>query len=226
MAKTEPSLKDIAAAAGVHAMTVSRALRNTGRMRAATRQRVVEAAQKLGYRPHAAATAMRTGHSGCIVLVSDPLQPALRLGDETLGGMVETAEAHGAYLALARFPVSRAGVTLPAILRRRLAEGVLLNDASDQAAARIALLRGMGLPVVWFARQQSGNAGVVDEAGGAGSRATSASTRARTAPSVAQQAVERLVRLVGAGGGTVSSIAVPDDDQSATVAISPPGAPR
>ncbi|HNW58592.1 MAG TPA: VIT1/CCC1 transporter family protein, partial [bacterium] len=41
MAAGEPSLKELAAAAGVHAMTASRALRNTGRMRPETRQRVL-----------------------------------------------------------------------------------------------------------------------------------------------------------------------------------------
>ena len=45
-----PKLKDIAAATGVHEMTVSRALRNVGRMRQETRQRVLEAALKLGAR--------------------------------------------------------------------------------------------------------------------------------------------------------------------------------
>ena len=64
-----PKLKDIAVATGVHEMTVSRALRNVGRMRPETRQRVLDVARTMGYRPNAAAAAMRTGHTGCIAMI-------------------------------------------------------------------------------------------------------------------------------------------------------------
>ncbi len=50
-APARPTLRTLAAAAGVSAMTVSLALRHHPRIPAATRQRVQAAAEKLGYRP-------------------------------------------------------------------------------------------------------------------------------------------------------------------------------
>jgi len=52
MGKQKPvSLRDIAEEAGVSRMTVSLALRDTARIPPATRQRVREIADRLGYRP-------------------------------------------------------------------------------------------------------------------------------------------------------------------------------
>lgn len=50
--------KEIAAALGVHTSTVSLALRSDPRLPAATRQRVLEMAKKLGYRPNPLVTAL------------------------------------------------------------------------------------------------------------------------------------------------------------------------
>ena len=58
------TLKDIAVAAGVDTMTVSRGLRGEGRMAPATRNRVLETARRLGYKPNAAARAVWTVGSG------------------------------------------------------------------------------------------------------------------------------------------------------------------
>ena len=52
-----PTLKDIAVAAGVDTMTVSRGFRGEGRMAPATRNSVLETARRLGYKPKAAARA-------------------------------------------------------------------------------------------------------------------------------------------------------------------------
>ena len=53
-----PTLKDIAAMAGVSPMSVSLALRNSPRVSAATRERVQTLAEKMGYRPNAFATTL------------------------------------------------------------------------------------------------------------------------------------------------------------------------
>jgi len=61
-------IRDVAAAAGVSITTVSDALNGKGRLPEATRRHVREVADRLGYRPSAAARALRTGKSGLIGL--------------------------------------------------------------------------------------------------------------------------------------------------------------
>jgi DNA-binding LacI/PurR family transcriptional regulator len=62
-------IRDVAAAAGVSITTVSDALNGKGRLPEATRKLVRETADRLGYRPSAAARTLRTGKSGLIGLM-------------------------------------------------------------------------------------------------------------------------------------------------------------
>lgn len=55
------SLKQVAQATGVNVSTVSRALRNHGRIPPATRQRIQQAAQQLGYRPDPVLASLASG---------------------------------------------------------------------------------------------------------------------------------------------------------------------
>ena len=64
-----PTIKDVARELGLDASTVSLALRNRPRIAAATRLRVLEAAQRLGYVPNRAAQALRSGRSHTLSLV-------------------------------------------------------------------------------------------------------------------------------------------------------------
>lgn len=66
------TLKDVARAAGVSQSTTSRAMSGEGYVAAAVRQRVIEAAEELGYVPHAMARSLRKQVNRSIgVLVSD-----------------------------------------------------------------------------------------------------------------------------------------------------------
>ncbi|MER5886851.1 LacI family DNA-binding transcriptional regulator [Streptomyces sp. NPDC001941] len=67
-----PTSADVARLAGVSRATVSYVLNNTQAVRISepTRQRVREAAEELGYVPHAAARSLRAGHSRMVLLPS------------------------------------------------------------------------------------------------------------------------------------------------------------
>lgn len=72
-----PTSRDVAAAAGVSRATVSYVLNGNDRRRRiapATRDRVLEVAQRLGYEPNAVALALRAGRTE-IVLVEMPNWP-------------------------------------------------------------------------------------------------------------------------------------------------------
>ncbi|MEU7072831.1 LacI family DNA-binding transcriptional regulator [Streptomyces narbonensis] len=67
-----PTSADVARLAGVSRATVSYVLNNTSAVRISepTRRRVREAAEELGYVPHAAARSLRAGHSRMVLLPS------------------------------------------------------------------------------------------------------------------------------------------------------------
>ncbi|MGY3340308.1 DNA-binding LacI/PurR family transcriptional regulator [Streptomyces filamentosus] len=69
-ARAVPTSADVARLAGVSRATVSYVLNNTSAVRISepTRKRVREAAQELGYVPHAAARSLRAGHSRMVLL--------------------------------------------------------------------------------------------------------------------------------------------------------------
>ncbi|MEV0040940.1 MULTISPECIES: LacI family DNA-binding transcriptional regulator [unclassified Streptomyces] len=65
-----PTSADVARLAGVSRATVSYVLNNTSAVRISepTRRKVREAAERLGYVPHAAARSLRAGHTGIVLL--------------------------------------------------------------------------------------------------------------------------------------------------------------
>lgn len=75
------TIRDVAALAGVHVSTVSRAMSAPHLVNAATRERVMAAARQLGYRPNRAASALTTGRThnlGLIVAdIANPFFPPL-----------------------------------------------------------------------------------------------------------------------------------------------------
>ena len=73
---SRPSIKDVAAAAGVSIATVHCALYGKGRVAEGTRKRVQEAADQLGYRPNLLGRALRNGHTNTIGVVV----PVLNMG--------------------------------------------------------------------------------------------------------------------------------------------------
>lgn len=71
MAKA-PTVEDVARAAGVSRQTVSNVLNAPDVVKPGTRERVLEAIARLGYRPHTAARALRTRRSSTIGVHLDP----------------------------------------------------------------------------------------------------------------------------------------------------------
>jgi DNA-binding LacI/PurR family transcriptional regulator len=81
-----PTLSEVAHRAGVTPATVSNVLRNRGRVGEATRQRVLEAIEALGYRPHLSARALAEGKPPTIALmvssIANPFYPEFALAVE------------------------------------------------------------------------------------------------------------------------------------------------
>ncbi|MBF4992619.1 LacI family DNA-binding transcriptional regulator [Arthrobacter gandavensis] len=71
--QSKTTIHDVARAAGVSITAVSHALNGKGTLSAATRQRIIEAADRLGYQPDPLARGMRSGPLGVIGLMLRPL---------------------------------------------------------------------------------------------------------------------------------------------------------
>ena len=69
------SLKDIAKATGYSLTTVSRVMRNKGEISEATRKRIHEAAERLGYHENRLISGFQTGRSGMIGMIYDTANP-------------------------------------------------------------------------------------------------------------------------------------------------------
>lgn len=138
-----PTSRDVAAAAGVSRATVSYVLNGSDqehRITPATRDRVLAAAEHLGYEPNAVALALRAGRTQ-IVLVEFPNWPLGPPVAEAIDTMVESLEQLG-YTPLVHFQradpqsLARAGLRVHPI-------GVIApgSELSTEVAER---LRGLG----------------------------------------------------------------------------------
>ena len=102
MARSQTTIRDVAARAGVSHQTVSRVINQSERVSPATRQRVEEAIAELGYRPNAVARSMARGRT-CMLACFSP-----NLVDYTFACIIEGAESearkHGYFLLTASAP--------------------------------------------------------------------------------------------------------------------------
>ncbi|MFC7529791.1 LacI family DNA-binding transcriptional regulator [Actinoplanes sp. GCM10030250] len=90
---SQPSIRDVAAMAGVSYQTVSRVLNESPRVRPETRQHVLDVISRLGYRPNRAARALNLGRAGAVtVLTSDTVLYGYA---RVLQGVEEAARVEG-----------------------------------------------------------------------------------------------------------------------------------
>ncbi len=101
MSSKHVGIRDVAEAAGVSVTTVSHVLNETPYARTSeqTRNRVKEAARRLGYGPNRMAQGLRTRRSGMIGLLSEEIATTPHAGRIILGAQ-ETARAHGLSLMI------------------------------------------------------------------------------------------------------------------------------
>lgn len=141
-----PTLRQVAARAGVSAMTASRAFAAPASVAEATRLRVEAAAAALGYLPDRIAGALRAGHSNLVCAVVPSLANSLFAA--TLQGLADGLRAHGLVLALAENRYEKP--ELARLCREFLAlrpRGLVLHDSPEDPALRELLVRA-GLPVI------------------------------------------------------------------------------
>ncbi|MFJ4223010.1 LacI family DNA-binding transcriptional regulator [Microbacterium sp. NPDC089695] len=130
----------VAAAAGVSGQTVSRVVNGSPRVDPATRERVERAMAELGYRPHRAARALRTGRSHTIGLVVTTL--ATVGNSRMLQATADAAAARG-YALMLMTAGDSVGEAFARLVEQEVDGALVLNEASAlvPAAERPADLR-------------------------------------------------------------------------------------
>lgn len=145
------TMVDVARIAGVSISTVSHVLNGTRRVEPKTRQRVMAAIEKTGYRQDTLARAMRRSKSDSIgLVVSDAGEPAFA---EMVHGVEQAAAERGLTLLLANSAEDeeREQRAVRTLLNRRI-DGLILARAANTAPDLVASLQSEKAPVVLLDR--------------------------------------------------------------------------
>jgi len=147
-----PKIVDVAKAAGVSPTTVSHALNHRGQVDPRTREKVIEVARRMGYRPHLGAQRLRTGAVRQIGLISS-MPFAIAGGPSRLGFFMEVASSAAetaltSGYALVLVPPLEA---LPSLDDLDIAGAVVVEPQRDDEVTR--RLAERGVPVVAIGEQ-------------------------------------------------------------------------
>ena len=146
--------RDVAREAGVSQTTVSYVLngRQDVTIPDATRQRVLDAARRTGYRANTSARSMRTGRFDSIGLINSVVGGHSTLQRHTLHGITEALARRGLHLTLAALTDDALtdDRVVPKLLSQWMADGLLLNysQAIPERLRRIVVEHA--LPTIWM----------------------------------------------------------------------------
>lgn len=146
------TIEDVARAAGVSAMTVSRVINRGKNVRESTRAAVLEAIERLNYSPNTAARSLAAGQATHIGLLY--ANPSAAYLAQFLIGALHAARSAGVHLVIESCESEDADEQ--AEVTRRFAtsdvEGVVLPPPLSESQPIIAELDAMGIPVVTVAK--------------------------------------------------------------------------
>jgi LacI family transcriptional regulator len=161
------TIRDVAAEAGVSIGTASKALNGQGKLRAETRERVAETAQRLGFAPNTLAQALLAGRSFTVGLITTDSFgrfsiPVMLGAEDALGtGQVSV------FMCDTRDDSERERRYVEMLAARRV-DGLIVTGR--RVEPRPAIVAGPGIPVVYAMTQPLGEDGPAvlpdDEGGG------------------------------------------------------------
>ncbi len=141
-----PTLRDVAVAANVSEMTVSRVLRNTGAVSDKTRDKVLAIVEEQGFVPNKIAGSLATASSNLIAVIV----PSLRnqVFTEVLAGVTDHLDSSGykAVIGISEYDLDKEESLIRSMLSWRPSGLVVSNMAHTQGTRKI--LQNAGIPVV------------------------------------------------------------------------------
>ncbi|MBW8785928.1 MAG: LacI family DNA-binding transcriptional regulator [Novosphingobium sp.] len=144
-----PTVSDVARAAGVSQMTVSRVINREANVREETRAKVEEAIAALGYVPDPAARSLAGGGQCRIALLYS--NPSAAYLSEFLAGSIAGAAASGAQLGIEHWDGAEGVEALARRLAAHRTDAVLLPPPLCESAALLDALTGTDMPVAQVA---------------------------------------------------------------------------
>ena len=153
------TMKDVAQLAGVHLSSVSVVLngsRSSAGISEINRQKIVDAAQELGYRRNGSAHTIRTGKCGNIALLLSPLRSHSYLPMQLLSGLhdsLDEADMSLTFCLLEDEELHQSDV-LPKFLRERMCDGLLVDYNLRIPRSILESIRHHQIPAVWINSKQ------------------------------------------------------------------------
>ena len=140
------TLRDVSEASGVSEMTVSRVLRNRGDVSESTRERVLEAARRLGYVPNKIAGALASQRVNLVAVIIPSMSNMVF--PEVMTGISDTLEDTGLQpvVGITNYSPDREESVLYEMLSWR-PSGVIIAGLEHTEAAR-AMMAQAGIPIV------------------------------------------------------------------------------
>ena len=139
-------MRDVAHAAGVSVMTVSRALREPDKLSEKTRRTVLKAVQKTGYLPNGIAANLASRRSSVVGQIVPSIQNSLYA--DTVKGTADVLRSAGLHLVLADsgYSLEEEEALIGALLAQRVS-GLILHN-TDHTPRALQMIRRAGVPVI------------------------------------------------------------------------------
>ncbi|WP_349269467.1 LacI family DNA-binding transcriptional regulator [Mycolicibacterium parafortuitum] len=152
----KPVMADVARLAGVSHQTVSRVINGSPSIRPATKARVQQAIEELGYRPNTAARALVTRRSGIIGIIGT--SSALFGPSSVQRSVQEAARAAGYFTSMVPLPDVTPDALRDALehLTRQSVEAIVMIAAQEDALA-VAHAAETGVPMIVVEGDLSGS---------------------------------------------------------------------
>jgi LacI family gluconate utilization system Gnt-I transcriptional repressor len=139
-------MRDVAKAAGVSLMTVSRALREPQRLSEETRKIVLDAVHKIGYVPNSIAANLASNRSSVVGQIVPSIQNSLYA--DTVKGSSDVLRTAGMHLLLADsgYSMQEEEALIGAFLAQRVC-GLILHN-TDHTPRALQMIERAGVPVI------------------------------------------------------------------------------
>jgi LacI family gluconate utilization system Gnt-I transcriptional repressor len=139
-------MRDVAHAAGVSLMTVSRALREPHKLSEETRKAVLDAVQKIGYVPNSIAANLASNRSNVVGQIVPSIQNSLYA--DTVKGTSDVLRTAGLHLLIADsgYSLQEEEALVGAFLAQRVA-GLILHN-TDHSPKALQMIERAGVPVI------------------------------------------------------------------------------
>jgi LacI family transcriptional regulator len=162
--------QELARRLGVTQVTVSRALSGKSQLAPETRQRVLDLARKLGYRPNGLARRVQEGRYRGMALLGSSARPSYNIWDQEFHMAAGLALSERSWhLTEGWLPAEGLAdpIVVDGLLDRMLADAVLIHDVGPQSPAVEAIAAQHRLAAVWVNTGRPQDAVDFDDAEGA-----------------------------------------------------------